>query len=65
MKIKLLIICIVAIMLSSTTLFFAINDLNGYSYMPIDCKIKDMFGYFSDSKELVGCFKASHPAQFQ
>lgn len=66
MKTRLFVFCIVAVMFSAATLFFVTNDLSGYSYMPIDCKIKDMFGMFSDSPDLlVGCFKSSHPAQFQ
>jgi hypothetical protein len=58
--------CIVTVILSAATLFFVTNDFDSYSYISIDCKIKDMLGYFSDSSELlVGCFKTSHPAQFQ
>jgi len=54
------------VIISSVTLFLTTNDFDGYSYILIDCKIKDLFGYFSDSTELlVGCFKSSHPAQFQ
>ncbi|MCE9652515.1 MAG: hypothetical protein K8Q89_05600 [Nitrosarchaeum sp.] len=66
MKTRLFVFCIVTVTLSFATLFFVTNDSDGYSYIPIDCKIKYMFGYFSDSPEsLVGCFMASHPAQFQ
>jgi len=66
MKTRLFVFCIVTVILSAATLFFVTNYLDGYSYMPIDCKIKDMLGYLSDSPELlVGCFKTSHPAQFQ
>ncbi|MCV0391971.1 MAG: hypothetical protein K5790_01615 [Nitrosopumilus sp.] len=66
MKTRLFVFCIVTVLISIATLFFVTNDLGGYSYIPIDCKIKDMFGYFSDSPEsLVGCFRVSHPAQFQ
>lgn len=66
MKTRLLVFCIVTVTISAATLFFVTNDLDGYSYIPINCKIKDVFGYFSDSPELlVGCFKTSHPAQFQ
>ena len=66
MKTRLFVFCIVVVLISAATLFFVTNDLSGYSYIPIDCKIKDMLGYFSDSPEsLVGCFRASHPAQLQ
>ncbi|MCV0410144.1 hypothetical protein [Nitrosopumilus sp.] len=66
MKTRLFLFCIITVIISVTTLFFVTNNVAGYSYIPLDCKIKDMFGYFSDSPELlVGCFKLSHPAQFQ
>jgi len=81
MKTRLLMICVVSVMISFMTLFFATNNVSGYSYVPLDCKIQQEFGYFSkeepfnpfskeftgeDSLELLaGCFRNSHPGIFQ
>lgn len=74
-------ICVVSIMISAMTLFFSTNNVSGYSYVPLDCKIQKEFGYFSkeepfnlfserftdeESMELLtGYFKNSHPGIFQ
>ena len=81
MKTRLLIICVTVVAMSAITLFFITNSVGGYFYIPLDCTIKETFGYFSkenpfdsNSKEftdeeslklLTGCFKVSHPGIFQ
>ncbi len=63
------------------TLFSVTNTVGGYSYVPLDCKIKQEFRYFSKEnpfdlfserftdekslKLLTDCFKNNHPAVFQ
>jgi hypothetical protein len=81
MKSRLLILCVIVVSISAGTLFVVTNNVGGYSYTPVDCTIKEIFGYFSkenpfdpNSKEftdeeslklLTGCLKISHPAQLQ
>ncbi len=81
MKAGLVMLCAGVVALSAATLFLATNDVAGYSYIPLDCKIKNDLGYFSREnpldphseefadreslKLLTDCFKNSHPAMFQ
>ena len=81
MKNKIFGLFIVIVMISSITLFSLTNDVGGYSYIPLDCKIKKELGYFStedpfnpnsrnytteESVDLLSnCLTGSHPAIFQ
>lgn len=80
MKSRLLILCVIVVSISAVTLFVITNNVGGYSYIHLDCTIKDKLGYFSkenpfDSnskgftdeeslKLITGCLR-NHPAQLQ
>lgn len=81
MKVKILGLVIAIVIISSVTLFSITNNVSGYSYVPIDCKIKKELGYFvtedpfnPNSKDytsqksinlLSNCLMGSHPGKFQ
>ena len=78
MKTRLLILCIIVVSISTMTLFVITNNVGGYSYIHLDCVIKDKFGYFSkenpfdsnskefteeESLKLLSSCISKHPAQ--
>jgi len=81
MKNKILGLSAAIVLVCAVTLFSVTNDVGGYSYVPLDCKIKKELGYFSaedpfnpnsrdyaaeESVDLLSnCFKGSHPGTFQ